>query len=94
MKARIPPEHHALFPQLNVTPQFPPTFLCHGSEDGAVLIEESYHMHTLLKRAGVPVRLLVIEGANHSLDYVPNAEELYASHFDEMAEFLRKSLKA
>ncbi|KAF8214952.1 alpha/beta-hydrolase [Mycena galopus ATCC 62051] len=94
MKARIPPEHHAVFPQLNVTAQFPPTFLCHGSEDGAVSVEESHHMHLLLKRAGVSVQLLVIEGANHSLDYVPDAEQLYASHFDEMAEFLRKALKS
>jgi acetyl esterase/lipase len=51
-------------------------------------------MHLLLKRAGVSVQLLVIEGANHSLDYVPDAEQLYASHFDEMAEFLRKALKS
>ncbi|KAF7364870.1 MYND finger domain-like protein [Mycena venus] len=92
MKALIPPEHHSIFPQLNVTAQFPPTFLCHGSEDGAVSVEESHHMHSLLKRVGVPVRLLVIDGANHSLDYVPNAEKLYASHFDEMAEFLKQSL--
>ncbi|KAJ6508345.1 Alpha/Beta hydrolase protein, partial [Mycena sanguinolenta] len=93
MKTRIPPEHHAIFPQLNVTAHFPPTFLCHGSEDGAVPVEESHHMHFLLKRAGVPVQLLVIEGANHSLDYVPNAEELYSSQFDEMAAFLTKLLR-
>ncbi|KAJ7256807.1 Alpha/Beta hydrolase protein [Mycena haematopus] len=93
MKAHIPPEHHAIFPQLNVTAAFPPTFLCHGAEDGAVSVEESHHMHVLLKDAGVPVQLLVIEGANHSLDYVPDAEELYASQFDEMAAFLIKLLK-
>ncbi|KAJ6585361.1 Alpha/Beta hydrolase protein [Mycena capillaripes] len=94
MKARIPPEHHAVFPQLNVTATFPPTFLCHGAEDSAVFVVESENMHALLQRAGVHVRLLVIEGASHSLDYVPNAEELYASYFDEMAEFLTKPLRA
>jgi dipeptidyl aminopeptidase/acylaminoacyl peptidase len=93
MKARIPPQHHAIIPQLNVTAQFPPTFLCHGADDTAVLLVESQHMHDLLQRAGVPVRLLVIEDASHSLDYVPNAEELYAAHFDEMAEFLGKYLR-
>ncbi|KAJ7080501.1 Alpha/Beta hydrolase protein, partial [Mycena epipterygia] len=92
MKALIPPEHHAVFPQLNVTPNFPPTFLCHGSVDSAVPLVESQHMHTLLKRAGVPVRLLALHGADHSFDYAPDAEMLYASHFDEMAEFLKKAL--
>ncbi|KAJ7022743.1 alpha/beta-hydrolase [Mycena alexandri] len=94
MKALIPPEHRVLFPQFHITSQFPPTFLCHGSEDTAVHVEESQHLHAQLQRAGVPVKLLVIDGASHSLDYVPNAEELYASHFDEMAEFLGKLLKA
>ncbi|KAJ7625224.1 alpha/beta-hydrolase [Mycena polygramma] len=94
MKARIPLEHHAVLPQLNVTPEFPPTFLCHGADDTAVALVESENMHSLLQRARVPVRLLVIEGATHSLDYAPNAEELYASHFDEMAEFLRNALTA
>ncbi|KAJ7780730.1 Alpha/Beta hydrolase protein [Mycena maculata] len=93
MKARIPPRHHALFPQLNITPGFPPTFLCHGSVDSAVVPGESQHMHTLLERARVPVRLLVLEGADHSFDYAPNAETLYASHFDEMAAFLTKALR-
>ncbi|KAJ7625245.1 alpha/beta-hydrolase [Mycena polygramma] len=93
MTALIPPEHHTILPQLNVTAEFPPTFLCHGSEDTAVLVGESENMHSLLQRAGVPVRLLVIDGASHSLDYAPNAEELYAPHFDEMAEFLGKALK-
>lgn len=92
MKALIPPEHHAVFPQLNVTPSFPPTFLCHGSIDSAVPLVESQHMHMLLKRAGVPVRLLALDGADHSFDYAPDAETLYSSHFDEMAEFLKKAL--
>ncbi|KAJ7701466.1 Alpha/Beta hydrolase protein [Mycena rosella] len=92
MKARIPPVHHVVFPSLNVTPSFPPTFLCHGSIDSAVPVVESEHMHALLKRAGVPVRLLVLDGADHSFDYVPNAETLYAAHFDEMAEFVKRAL--
>ncbi|KAJ6584036.1 Alpha/Beta hydrolase protein [Mycena vulgaris] len=93
MKALIPPAHHPVFPSLNVTSAFPPTFLCHGSIDSAVPLIESQTMHTLLERAGVPVRLLVLDGADHSFDYAPNAEALYAAHFDEMAEFLMRALK-
>ncbi|KAK7048670.1 MYND finger domain-like protein [Favolaschia claudopus] len=78
MKKHIPSIHHAVFPQLNVTAQFPPTFLVHGSVDTAVIPEESLHMQALLKCAGVVVQLL----------------ELYASHFDGMAEFLTRSLRS
>ncbi|KAJ7451689.1 alpha/beta-hydrolase [Mycena latifolia] len=92
MQALIPPAHHAVFPSLNVTPSFPPTFLCHGSIDSAVLLTESQHMHALLERAGVRARLLVLDGASHSFDYAPDAEALYAAHFDEMAEFLTGAL--
>ncbi|KAJ7486214.1 alpha/beta-hydrolase [Mycena galericulata] len=89
MQALIPPRHHAIFPQLNITPRFPPTFLCHGSVDTAVLPAESEHMCKQLERAGVSVRLLVVEGADHSFDYAKDAEARYAVHFDEMAEFLK-----
>ncbi|KAJ7079722.1 Alpha/Beta hydrolase protein [Mycena belliarum] len=92
MQALIPPEHHAVIPALNVASDFPPTFFCHGSIDSAVPLIESQHMHKLLERAGVPVRILVLDGANHSFDYAPNAEALYAPHFDEMAEFLKRAL--
>ncbi|KAJ7213878.1 Alpha/Beta hydrolase protein, partial [Mycena pura] len=91
--ALVPPALHQLFPQFNVSPQFPPTFLCHGSADSAVLCDESRHMAALLRRAGVSTRLLVIDGAEHSFDYVPDAEALYSSHFDEMPEFLINFLK-
>ncbi|KAJ7143545.1 Alpha/Beta hydrolase protein [Mycena crocata] len=94
MKTLIRPEHHAVFPQFSVTPNFPPTFLCHGSVDSAVPVVESQHMHALLQRAGVSVRMLVLEGADHSFDYAPGAEASYASHFDEMADFLKNMLKA
>jgi acetyl esterase/lipase len=93
MKVLIPSKHHAVFPQLNVTPDFPPTFLCHGVLDGAVHVDESEHMCGLLERAGVPVRLLALDSADHSFDYAPDAEALYAAHFDEMAEFLTRALK-
>ncbi|KAJ7213847.1 Alpha/Beta hydrolase protein [Mycena pura] len=93
MQARIPPVHHRIFPQFNITPHFPPTFLFHGAKDSAVPVQESEHMRALLERAGVPVRLLVVEGAEHSLDFAPDAEALYGVHFDEMAEFLRTLLK-
>ncbi|KAJ7274197.1 Alpha/Beta hydrolase protein [Mycena rebaudengoi] len=89
MKALIPSEHHAVFPQFNVTSGFPPSFLCHGSVDTAVPPEDSRHMHMLLEKAGITTRLLVLEGKDHSFDYAPDAETLYGTHFDEMVDFLK-----
>ncbi|KAJ7125781.1 Alpha/Beta hydrolase protein [Mycena crocata] len=93
MKAVIPAKFHDVFPQFNITSSFPPTFLCHGLADGAIPFEQSEHMQALLQKAGVPTHLILVEGANHSFEYVPDAEALYGSHFDEMAEFLIKALK-
>ncbi|KAJ7069492.1 Alpha/Beta hydrolase protein [Mycena amicta] len=88
----LPSVHHKLIPQFNITSDFPPTFLYHGAEDTAVPCADSRLMKLLLERAGVPVTLRVVEGVDHSFDYVPDAEERYGAHFEEMVEFLKASL--
>ncbi|KAF7314633.1 MYND finger domain-like protein [Mycena kentingensis (nom. inval.)] len=92
VRAVLPREHHALFPQLNVTPGFPPTFLVHGSEDTGVPLDESRHFKRLLEEVGVKVELRVVDGAEHSFDYVSDAEERYGALFDEVAEFFKGAL--
>ncbi|KAJ6611411.1 Alpha/Beta hydrolase protein [Mycena sp. CBHHK59/15] len=52
MESHIPAQHLTIFPQFNVTPSFPPAFLCHGTADTA---------------AGVPVRLLMLDEALYGL---------------------------
>ncbi|CAK5270515.1 unnamed protein product [Mycena citricolor] len=84
----VPEEHRRIFPQLNITPEFPPTFFFHGSEDTAVLPSDSVHLHSLLKGAGVETKIIIIDGASHSLDYHKDAETMYKAHFEEMAGFL------
>lgn len=93
LRQLIPINHHPLIPQLNVTSSWPPTFLCHGSLDTAVHLCESEHMYGLLKKHGVQVALRVLDGKDHSFDYVPDAEKTFAADFDEMAEFLDLHLK-
>ncbi|KAI1793370.1 alpha/beta-hydrolase [Ganoderma leucocontextum] len=47
--AHIPTEHRHLFPQFSVNPNFPPTFLIHGSADTAVFVRESQAIYAQLR---------------------------------------------
>ncbi len=91
LKPLIPAEHLALFPQFNVDPSWPPVLLVHGSEDTAVKLEESLNMNRLLLDAGVENVLRIVDGAEHSLDYVADAERRYGGPgglFDSIVQFL------
>lgn len=93
----IPPKHRALFPQFAVDATWPPTFLAHGSKDSAVLVGESINMHRLLQECDVESILHVVDGAEHSLDYVVDAEKIYGVNgglFDEVRDFLVRCLQA
>lgn len=92
----IPEKHRPLLPQLAVNKSWPPVFLTHGSNDSAVLAEESRDLHKMLQDAGVRSVLRIIDGAEHSLDYVPDANKLYGSPgglFDEIRDFLVQYLR-
>ncbi|MEO7496500.1 MAG: alpha/beta hydrolase [Massilia sp.] len=49
----------------HVTPASAPFLLMHGDVDDVVPIAQSEHMEAALKKAGVPVKLLRVEGAGH-----------------------------
>lgn len=93
----IPRNHlKALFPQFTVDSSWPPVFLVHGSIDTAVKLEESLNMQRLLNDAGVDNVLRIVEEAEHSLDYVADAEERYGRPgglFDEIGQFLVDHLR-
>lgn len=46
----------------------PPTFFVHGNADDAVPLEESRHMETLLKAAGVECQFYEHEGGVHAFE--------------------------
>jgi acetyl esterase/lipase len=48
-----------------VTPQTPPTFLVHGSDDTAVPVENSVLFYLALQKAGVPAELHIYEHGQH-----------------------------
>jgi acetyl esterase/lipase len=94
LKQLIPEQHHPLFPQFGITPDWPPIYMTHGALDSAVLVHESLHMHRLLENAGIDVTLRVEEGKEHSFDYEPDAEFVHGPRlFDAIGEFLRKHLE-
>lgn len=88
----IPSHHRALFPQLNVTSDWPEVFLIHGTNDYQVHLHESQHFKKILEAVGVEVTLKAVEGKGHSFDYHPGAEVEFSELFDEVKEFLRRKL--
>ncbi|KAG5660922.1 hypothetical protein KAF25_002565 [Fusarium avenaceum] len=49
----------------NISPLFPPTFLCHGAEDNMVPLELSEDLYKVLRENNVKSELMVIPGEDH-----------------------------
>ena len=92
LAAALPPAHHAIFPQLLVTPDWPCVFLIHGSEDSAVHADSSRAMHARLRAAQVETVLRIADGYEHSFDLKHGAEATFGGLFDSAVEFLRAAL--
>ncbi|KAJ3777291.1 Alpha/Beta hydrolase protein [Lentinula raphanica] len=92
LRKHIPPQHHAIFPQMNVSASWPPTFMLHGAEDTAVPVTESKNLYLMFKHWGVPARLRIVDGEDHFFDQGPDAEQKYGEIFDEAAGFLVRKL--
>ncbi|CAL1713212.1 unnamed protein product [Somion occarium] len=91
----IPKSHRDLFPQFAIFDSWPPTLLVHGSEDSAVQVHESIHLHRLLQSAGVASTLRVVDSEEHSFDYAPDAHTKFGMKgglFDDILDFLLKYL--
>lgn len=85
------PSDRALFPQLLVSPEWPPVLLIHGSADTAIPPQSSKALYARLLDAKVKATLRIVEGKEHVFDLRPGAEA-YNGLFDEAAEFLRAEL--
>ncbi|KAG1791828.1 Alpha/Beta hydrolase protein [Suillus plorans] len=81
-------DHKIIFPQFNVTSDWPATYLIHGTNDTAVLLRESRNLHSLLLKAGVEVVLEELPGREHSFDYQPGAKLENERSFDDIVQFL------
>lgn len=61
----LPAQHKEASPINYVNGQEPPFLLIHGTADPIVPVSESRGMATALKKVGVPVELVLIEGGGH-----------------------------
>jgi acetyl esterase/lipase len=78
-------------PQRNVSAQYPPTLLVHGTKDTDVPYEQSVAMAKELKRNNVEHELITVEGAGHGLG--GEKPETVAGIHRRVVEFLDRRLK-
>jgi acetyl esterase len=66
----VPERYRLLSPVSRVDPRDPPTFLAHGGDDQIVPPGQSELLADRLRKYGVPHRLVVLPGANHTFDFL------------------------
>jgi acetyl esterase/lipase len=76
-------------PITHVTPQAPPFLLVHGTGDWLVPYAQSEQLAVALEDAGVPVRLVPIEGAEHIFGGHDDIDGVVQLSVDFLAEALR-----
>lgn len=72
----------------NIGPEYPPTFLLHGSADTDVPVEQSSEMYDALIKEGIKAKLLIIPQAGHGFDYGWRKAEQFAEIIDYMNKVL------
>lgn len=78
-------------PVKNVTPDYPPTLLIHGTADTDVPYEQSVLMERELKRHGVEHRLITVPDAGHGL--YDGDPKLVSQAYDAMLPFVERYVK-
>ena len=76
-------------PITHVTPQAPPFLLVHGTTDWLVPYAQSEQLAAALTEAGVPVRLVPVEGAEHIFMGCDDVDAVVQLSVDYLAEALR-----
>jgi acetyl esterase/lipase len=71
-----------------VTPQTPPTFLFHTTEDAAVPPENSVLFYLALRKAGVPAELHVYERGRHGVGLAPQ-DPVLSSWPDRLKDWMK-----
>ena len=79
-------------PVRNVTPEYPPTLLIHGTEDTDVPYQLSVDMEKEFTRHKVPHELVTVPGAGHGL--ARGDKKLIDAAYEKSLDFIREKLKA
>jgi len=75
-------------PVRNVTREYPPTMLVHGTDDTDVPYEQSKTMAARLRQAGVEEQLVTVQGGQHGIGNIDSREQDRIYH--DAATFLIK----
>lgn len=78
-------------PVRNVTPDYPPIIMIHGTGDTDVPHSKSVEMAAELKKHGVPHELVLVEGAGHGLFSGGTKADRAAAH-KQVEQFMAKHL--
>jgi dipeptidyl aminopeptidase/acylaminoacyl peptidase len=78
-------------PVRNITPQYPPILMVHGTADTDVPYQESADMAQALKKQGVEHELITVEGGGHGLGDKTNPAVIDAHA--RAIDFIRKHLE-
>jgi acetyl esterase/lipase len=79
-------------PVLNVTPQYPPTVLVHGTIDTDVPYEQSVLMEREFKKHGIPHQLITVPNAGHGLS--EGDPQLVAQAYQDAFAFVDRAVRA
>tara|TARA_R110000850_G_scaffold73969_14_gene162245 strand:+ start:2281 stop:3267 length:987 start_codon:yes stop_codon:yes gene_type:complete len=87
---KSPEELIQFCPIRNLTPDFPPILLLHGTNDPDVPVTQSLEMHKALLDIGNDVELITVEGGGHGL-WGGDSEDI-ENAFDRSLAFIREHL--
>jgi dipeptidyl aminopeptidase/acylaminoacyl peptidase len=87
----VPEKFYPFMPLKNVTKEFPPTLLIHGTDDTDVPHEQSELMQAEFVKHEVPHELFSLEGAEHNLWRVKPEDARRAQ--DKVKEFITKYMR-
>ncbi len=80
-------------PLYHVSPDDAPFYIIHGVQDPLVPISDSEKLTEALKKAGVEVTLVKIEGMGHGRPRTPQARKAFRKALEGAIEFLDRHLK-
>ena len=75
--------------ELNVTPETPPTFLMHCTDDKTVPVENSLRFYRAAAQAGVPVEMHIFEKGGHGFGMRTENVGLATTWRDRYADWMR-----
>jgi len=80
-------------PLYHVSPDDAPFYIIHGTEDRLVPVSESEKLAEALRKAGVEVTFVKIEGMGHGRPLTPRAREAFRRALEGAIRFLDRHLK-